>query len=156
VRYPLYEIEGGRIWGMHRRRNVLEVVEQAHGSELLYNHVIWQLVQDKWKSFGSRTFFWFVFVNLISLTSLTLSLCTAFEEVHASQSHRLHTIHQHDHRRLSEGVEKLSFFERRCDAVLFLTFVPVHVESMPAWYAHLDSKRGYSPRCILKCLHLKG
>ena len=88
VQYPLYEIEGDSHWGHDRRRTVLEVVKQEQVSELLYLPVMWKLLEDKWAEFAQRIFFWFVICNLLSLASLTLSLCTASEPWRIGQPER--------------------------------------------------------------------
>jgi hypothetical protein len=79
VRYPLYGVEGDQHWGRDRRRTVLQVIDEVQAHELLYADVIWSLLNDKWAAFGRKIFFWFVFLNVISLVSLTLSLCTYVE-----------------------------------------------------------------------------
>jgi hypothetical protein len=58
---------------------VLQVLEKNQASALLYNAVIWQLLEDKWREFASLIFYWFVFCNLLSLAALTLALCTSSE-----------------------------------------------------------------------------
>ena len=91
VRYPLYEIEGEgnmKLWRPDRRRTVLQVLEKNQASALLYNAVIWRLLEDKWREFASLIFYWFVFCNLLSLAALTLALCTSSESREASSGMR--------------------------------------------------------------------
>ena len=83
--------------------------------DLLYISVVWKLLEDKWAFFGRRVFFWSVFCTTISLTSLTLSLCTLADSP-AFLEHGLS----------EDGLKGT------CDAVLLLFVFPIHMEAMPA------------------------
>ena len=88
-----------------RRRSLLELVHVHRVAKLLYSPVVWTLVNDKWEAFAhgapgaartrehrgndpdphtdlplhpSRTagvWMWFVFLNLMNITTATLSMC---------------------------------------------------------------------------------
>ncbi|KAL1525758.1 hypothetical protein AB1Y20_020601 [Prymnesium parvum] len=107
VRYPLLELEGDTCWKPGARKTVLQVIDEQRSSDLMYIEVIWRLLCDKWQEFAKAIFFWFVACNMVSLVSLTLSQCTA--------AHTASTT-----------------LGATCDAVLFVTFIPVALHGMPA------------------------
>jgi hypothetical protein len=54
----------GRRWGQEQRKTALQVIEVANAQDLLYISVIWKLLDDKWKYFAQRIFFWFTFCKV--------------------------------------------------------------------------------------------
>ncbi|KAL3915983.1 MAG: hypothetical protein SGPRY_007010 [Prymnesium sp.] len=56
-----------------------ELIDNKRASELLYIDVLWKLLNDKWTHFAKWIFHWFIFLNVVSLVSLTLSLCSTIQ-----------------------------------------------------------------------------
>ena len=48
--------------------------------ELLFDEVLWKLINDKWKSFARTMFLWNSVLNVLSIISLCLSLCAPRHE----------------------------------------------------------------------------
>ena len=72
-RYPLYEIE--RQPGSSEL-SIIEMVVTSGSSQLLYVPVIWQLLVDRWISFGRAIHLTFTLIELLVVISLNLGVCS--------------------------------------------------------------------------------
>lgn len=107
-----------------RREYLLRRTLSPQGAPLLYIPLIWELLRDKWFSFGRAIYLWFMLLHTINILSLSLAVCSTFAPWISSAN-------------LTAGDESQSHHfgtasSERCEALVFVIFVPLRANIHPA------------------------